>query len=394
MATGTTTSPAPQTSSRTRQFLLFALLLCIVGVTVYYYLQSNNEAPDESMALRGYLQEGEKYAKLAEGLVDADGDLVADPPKDGKFLEPKELVFMEVAGHDVDNLALIWEPFRKHLADKTGLPVKYLKATPPDVVTGEDATTVDSFNQQIELMTAGKLHIAAFSTGQVPMAVNVAGFVPTYAPATADGVHHYDMEVIVPADSSVKDVAGLRGKTVAFVSLSSNSGAKAPIVLFYEKYGLLVAKDYKYTPSGTHEMSIFGVCVGRDAAAVLANPDAEKSVRAEAMAKPGNRYDAACVANDILARLVARGEIQPGQYRSIFKAGPFPALCFGHAHNLKPELVAKIREAFETFSFKGNSVGTKYEASNRVKFTKVDYKKDWQTVRDINDKLPGVIQSK
>jgi phosphonate transport system substrate-binding protein len=393
--------------------IMIALVLVALagGIYAYFYFTNQPPAPvDDSAALKGFLQDRQKYTTL-QGYTDANGDLIADAPSDPtKFLEPKELYFTEVAGDDPVTLAQAWEPFRLHLEAKTGLKVKYLSELQADaapmpnplpkdpnerIPQEEDPQLggpipVKDVNQQVELLKSGQLHIAAFSTGQVPLAVNSAGFVPLFAPATAEGIYAYDLEIIVPAESPVKELKELKGKQLAFVSLSSNSGGRAPIVRLSEKAGLTVLKDYTYTLTGSHFISIFGVCKGREAAPILANRQATDEARKKALEKPGAKFEAACVASDLLARMVREGVIKTDEYRTIHREGPFPPLCFGVAHNLKPELLAKIKDAFATFKFEGNSVGEKYKSAARIKFVPVDYKKDWQAVRDIDEKLPKV----
>jgi len=408
-APSSSTTPAPVRGGvHVARLVVIALLLGAIGAAVYlYFFLRPTPPPDERLALRGYLQSLAKYGKFGDGLADADGDLVADAPKDGKFVTPTTLTFTEVAGDNPEANAVVWEPFLRHLEQKSGLKTEYLsllspgQAGPVEAVAApadprEEGQTsgpvlLQTVEQQIDALRSGRLHVAAFSTGQVPMAVNAAGFRPLFAPADADGSFSYEMKVIVPSDSPAKDVKDLKGKTVAFVSLSSNSGAKAPIVRFKEKFGLTVWDDYQYVIAGTHDAAIFGVCVGRDAANLLANPKASAEAKDAARRKPGAKYDAACVASDLLARLVASGEVKEGEFRVLHAEGPFPALCFGVGHALHPDLVKKIEEAFETFPFAGNSVADKYKAAGRVKFGRVDYKKDWAAVRDIDDKLPEAI---
>ena len=398
MSSQPTPTPTPGPKANTGRLLLIAVLLIAIAGGVYgYFYYANMTAPvDETAALKGFLKDQEKYAKLGEGYADGDGDLIADAPNDGKYQDAKELIFTEVAGDDLEKTAQNWEPFRKHLEAKTGLPVKFLKIDSPPREPNEDGspatppTGIDVLTQ-IDHMKTGKIHIAAFSTGQVQMAVNTGGFVPLYSPATAAGQYSYEMEVVVPADSPAKDVKDLKGKQVALVSLSSNSGWKASIVEFRDKFGLVVNKDFTYTNTGNHVISMYGVAVGRDAAPILANSKSTPEQKATALKSPGAKYDAACVAGDLLARTVGGGGIKADQFRTIHKAGPFPPLAFGIAHNLKPELAAKIMDAFETFSFEGNSVGERFQSQQRVKFAKIDYKKDWQVVRDVDAKLSDAI---
>ena len=135
------------------------------------------------------------------------------------------------------------------------------------------------------------------------LAVNTAGFVPLAAPADAEGKYGYEMEILVPASSSSQSPADLKGKSIAFTTLSSNSGAKAPLVILKSQFQMLPVRDYQYVLTGSHQRSLKEFAAGT--------------------------HDAACVANDMLARAVAAGEIQPEQYRSIYKSESFPPLCLG-----------------------------------------------------------------
>src|SRR5581483_6422540 len=149
------------------------------------------------------------------------------------------------------------------------------KATGTKVVLRTD---VGGLQGQLAALRKGTLHVTAFSTGEVPLAVNSAGFVPLWSPADVDGTYAYEMEILVPAASNIKTPADLRGRSIAFTSLSSNSGARAPLVILKEKFGLLPARDYAYTLTGTHERSLKDLAEGR--------------------------HDAVCVANDLVARAV------------------------------------------------------------------------------------------
>ena len=60
-----------------------------------------------------------------------------------------------------------------HLAAVTGRPVSYF--------------AVSSYAAMSEAMRAGRLHVAGFNTGSVPLAVNCGGFVPMTMMARQDG---------------------------------------------------------------------------------------------------------------------------------------------------------------------------------------------------------------
>src|SRR5258707_5654258 len=94
--------------------------------------------------------------------TDTDGDLVADVP--AKTIDPSTLIFAYTPGEDPAQFPAVWDDFIRHLQKMTGRTVRFY--------------TVQSNVAQIEAMRAGRLHIAGFGTGTVPVAVNCAGFVP------------------------------------------------------------------------------------------------------------------------------------------------------------------------------------------------------------------------
>src|SRR5262249_28642420 len=84
----------------------------------------------------------------------------------------------------------------------------------------------------------------------------------------------------------------------------------------------------------------------------------------------------------------------PGDYRTIYTSEKtFPPACFGYTHNLKPELAAKIREAFLSFEWKGTSLESAYKAANQSKFVPVNYKEHWALVRDVEEEVTKFMQA-
>lgn len=401
------TTPAPTPAPTPSKFPTRAVTLLAVGVLamggVYAYSVYSNRVPAVTAReqLSKYVAAQSAGAKLAAGYADANGNLVADAPTDpAKFVNPAELTFTAVVADDPDKAEALWKPLMEAIAKKTGKKVTYLKTLPgvaggpAPVPAGEDGTPSNALNTveaQMGLLRAGKLHVTALSTGQVAAAVNAAGFVPLVCPATADGQFTYEAEVIVPADSPAKSVADLRGPgkpPFAFTALSSNSGAKAPLVAFKREHGMLPGRDYDFVLTGGHDLSILGVCYGRSQAALrragTLAPDAPP-------ATPDDRYPLACVAGDLLAQMVAAGTVKASQYRTLSKSASFPPLCFGVPHDLDPKLRQAIEAAFTEFRFEGTPVGERYKAQGRVKFAPVNYLKDWKDVRDIDDQLGKLL---
>ena len=284
-------------------------------------------------------------AALDQRYVDTDGDLVPDTP--AKTINPPTLVFAYTPGEDRALHASVWDSLLRHLEKMTGKPVKFFP--------------VQSNAAELEAMRAGRLHIAAFGTGSVPVAVNCAGFVPFAVMGGEHGILGYEMEIITYPDSGIRKPADLRGRKLAFTSPTSNSGFKEPSVLLRREFGLEADRDYSSVFSGKHENSILGV-VNKD-------------------------YDAAAIANEVMHRMIVRGVVKEDQIRSIYKSETFPTAAFGVAYNLQPSLAAKVREAFFSFSWAGTALEQEFSSLGVSKFLPITYEKAWALVRRVDAEM-------
>ncbi|HSG77866.1 MAG TPA: phosphate/phosphite/phosphonate ABC transporter substrate-binding protein [Burkholderiales bacterium] len=276
---------------------------------------------------------------------DTDGDLVADTPSDaGKLVDPPVLIFAYTPVEDPAVYAKVWDGFLAHMQKLTGKRVQFFP--------------VQSNAAQIEAMRAGRLHIAGFNTGSNPLAVNCAGLVPFAMMAHADDSFGYEMEIITYPGSGVNKVEDIKGKTMAFTSQTSNSGFKAPSALLKAEFNMIAGTDFKPTFSGKHDNSILGV----------ANKD----------------YPAASIANSVLKRMISRGVVKAEQVKTIYKSQTFPTTGYGHVYNLKPELAAKVKEAFFSFPWEGSALKAEFEKSGEAKFIPITYKKHWDVIRKID----------
>jgi len=285
---------------------------------------------------------------LDKAYCDRDGDLVADAPTDPKqLINPSTIIFAYTPVEDPAVYAKTWDGFIKHMEKLTGKKVVFFP--------------VQSNAAEIEAMRSGRLHVAGFNTGSNPIAVNCAGFVPFAIMGSQKGEFGYEMEIIVPADSTIKTPADLKGKKLAFTSPTSNSGFKAPSAILKADFNLEADRDFTPVFSGKHDNSVLGV----------ANKD----------------YDAASIANEVMKRMFTRKVVDPNKIRSIYKSETFPTTGYGHAHNLDPKLVEKIKEAFFTFPWEGSALKAEFKEEDR--FIPITYKKDWSVIRKI-DAATGV----
>jgi phosphonate transport system substrate-binding protein len=284
--------------------------------------------------------------------TDANGDLVADAPTNpAEWIDPPVLVFAYTPVEDPAVYAKVWDEFINHLSTTTGKKVQFFP--------------VQSNAAQLEAMRAGRLHVAGFNTGSNPLAVNCVGFVPFTMMASKDDLFGYEMEIITYPGSGITKIEDIKGKKMAFTSATSNSGFKAPSALLKDQFKLEAGKDFEAVFSGKHDNSILGV----------ANKD----------------YVAAAIANSVKARMIARDVIKPEQLEVIYKSQTFPTTGYGYVYNLKPELAAKVKDAFFTFNWEGSNLQKEFSKGKppQEKFMPINYKDYWQVVRDI-DKAMGV----
>ncbi|MBK8323031.1 MAG: phosphate/phosphite/phosphonate ABC transporter substrate-binding protein [Betaproteobacteria bacterium] len=271
---------------------------------------------------------------------DADGDLLADPPKDAsKLKNPDTLFFTNSPLDDPAVFNKLMQPFVDHLASCTGRKVRYY-----DVYSSAAA---------IEAMRAGRMHLGTMSSGDTAFAVNVAGAHPLGIRGDANGPQGYQLWMIVRKDSPFQKLSDLKGKRVAHTTPSSNSGNLAPRALFAAE-GLVPDKDYKPLFSGKHENSISGVAAGD--------------------------YDAAPIAHDILVRMAERGVVKADDFRVIWKSANFAPGGLSMVHDLAPALEKKIREC--TYAFRYPPEMQKgFQGADR--WLPIDYRKDWELVRRV-----------
>lgn len=274
---------------------------------------------------------------------DDNGDLLADTPSDpSQWLDPGTLVFSYTAVEDPSVYENVFSELIDHIAKKTGKRVKWYGP--------------ESYAAQVEAMRSGRLHVSGFAAGATVFGVNLGGFHPVAMMGNKDGTFRgYKLWLITHRDSDIKTVQDLKGRKIAHVTPSSNSGNQAPRALF-KNMGVVPGKDYEVIYSGKHDNSIMGV-VNRD-------------------------YDAAPVASTVMQRMMERGIFDPSEVRTIWESDQFPGTSYGYVYNLVPKLQEKIREAFLTFDWTGS--GLEKDFGKRADcFIPVDYTKHWKVIRTI-----------
>lgn len=285
-------------------------------------------------------------ADMSSRYVDNDGDLTADIPADeSQWVDPNTLVFAYTPVEDPAVYADVWSDFLDHLSDATGKRVQFFP--------------VQSNAAQQEALRAGRLHVAGFNTGGVPVAVNCGGFRPFAMMAAEDGSFGYEMEIITYPGSGIDSVEDLEGRQLAFTSPTSNSGFRAPSALLRSEYGMEADENFEAAFSGSHDNSILGV-VNKD-------------------------YEAAAVANSVLNRMLARDVIEEDGYELVFRSQTFPTTAYGTAHNLHPDLQEQIQAAFFSYDWSGTALEAEFSNSGEAQFIPISYQQEWSVIRTIAD---------
>ncbi len=327
------------------RLMVSIIAVVIVGLLAYQVGKRNLPREDETRTLRIFGLGDPTPRTFADGLTDADGDLVADPPANvDQCVDPQAILFSFVASPEAQASEQAWQPMVEHLARATGKPVQYVR--------------FESAQDQLKAIREGRLHVTAVNTGNVPEAVVACGFVPVVTPADGAGKHGYTMKIIVPAGSAIADPAELKGNDVAFTTAGSNSGCKAPMEMLLRSFNLKPGFDYHIVYSQGHEQSITGIKEGK--------------------------YPAAAVASDLLEQAIAAGKINESDFKTIYTSEQFPALAIGYVYNLTPELAESVRAALMDFNPQGTSAAANL-AEGVTGFTPVSYKDDFALVRRIDE---------
>jgi phosphonate transport system substrate-binding protein len=367
-----TTAPSASASPTFPWGRLFATVLLFscgtLAVLGYFYYEATQSTPPPLNWLQHVAPSLTASTKLAKGLSDADGDLVADPPTDASaWLDPEQLVF-GVLGPDLEAEQERWRDLLSHLEQATGKKVVLESMEPQSEQGFTPGSNVPAQRERTGDVRSGKLHIVSMNTGAVSLYVNEGGVVPVCVMADNDGKFGYRMQIIVPSQSAAKSVADLRGQRFVFATVTSHSAFRVPLATLWREFQLQPERDYQPVFLGNQEIIIRQLGSGT--------------------------VPAAGVASDLLQRLAARGEIKPESFRVLHESGDFPPACFGYAHQLAPELATKIREAFLSFAFAGTSLEKAYSAAGQTKFVPVSYKEHWNSVRDTDAYLLELLKAK
>lgn len=267
------------------------------------------------------------------------GNPVPETPGAADQLDPDVLEFSVVPTEDPDAYSDVWAPLVENMEEETGKSVT--------------VNPLDNYAAQVEAMRADRLHVAGFSTGTVPFAVNIAGARP-FGMQVSEGQFGYKLWLLTQTGNDISSLEDISGSdSIAHVEETSNSGHQAPVALFTSA-GVEPGNDYEFEFSGSHENSIRGIAAGD--------------------------YEAGPIASTVLFRQVDSGEVDADELKVVFSSAPFPTTAFSVNSRLAPELQDGVIAAHLDYDYTGTSIQEFYD---RGQFIGIDYATNWDVILEI-----------
>lgn len=265
------------------------------------------------------------------------------PDDEDEWLEPDTLLISR--GPSEDSPEAYRDAFsviRENIEAETGLDTEYFE--------------MNEHAAGIEAMRSERLHIASFSTGTVPYAVNIADAVPAFAGVSRDESYGYRLYAVTGIGSDINSVEDFAGRDIAHTSETSNSGHQAPAALFEGLFGVQPGEDYEIEFSGSHEASTRGIHAGD--------------------------FEAGPICSSCIRRAVESADFGPDEFKVVWASDPFPSGPMCYRYNLHPDIVEGIETAFLDYDYEG----TLYEEElDAAQFVEVDYPTHWDIILTIQE---------
>lgn len=196
------------------------------------------------------------------------------------------------------------QPLKDYLENKLGKEVELIVTT--------------DYSSMIEAMRFGRIDLAYFGPLSYVMAKTKSDIEP-FAAMITDGKPTYRSVIIANVNSGVNAYADIRGKKMAYGDRASTSSHLIPKTILTQN-GLKADEDYEQHFVGSHDSVAVNVANGN--------------------------ADAGGLSEVIFAHVTERGLIDRDQVKVIGYSKEFPQYPWAMRSNLKPELKARIREAF------------------------------------------------
>ncbi len=216
----------------------------------------------------------------------------------------------------------IWDGFQRWFA-KRGLELDYL--------------LYSSYERQVTGLFAGHFHVAwnsPLAWLEAERAARAAGR-KAEAIAMRDSDRDLTSVIVVRADSPIRDVGDLRGRTVAVGASDSPQATLIPLLHLAEQ-GLVPERDFR--------VLCFDVLVGKHGDHIGGERDAAKSLAA-------GEVDAACMIDGNHLTFSREGTLPAGTTRILARTGSYDHCNFTVLDDAPRAAVARFRELLLTMSY-------------------------------------------
>jgi phosphonate transport system substrate-binding protein len=218
--------------------------------------------------------------------------------------DPKSLRVALLPDENASTIIQNAQPLKHHLERTLGRDIELVVTT--------------DYSSMIEAMRFGRIEVAYFGPLSYVLARSKSE-IEAFAVGVTKGSPTYTSIVIARADSPVKNVADLRGRTVAYGDQASTSSHLVPRALLQDK-GLVAERDYSTVYLGAHDAVARAVESGKVAAGALSRP--------------------------IFESLVKAGRLDGAKLRVLAETDPIPNYPMAMQSKLSPTLKNAIRAAF------------------------------------------------
>lgn len=227
------------------------------------------------------------------------------------------------------------KPLKDYLEKKLGRKVELIVTT--------------DYSSMIEAIRHGRIDLAYFGPLSYVMAKSKSD-IEAFAGLSKKGNTTYNAVVIAYAPSGIKTIKDIKGHDVAYGDPASTSSHLIPKSMLAAQ-GLQAGRDYQAHHLGSHDAVAVTVQSGKAQAGGLSKP--------------------------IFETLVAKKVIDPNKVIVLAVSKPFPQYPWTMRSDLKPQLKARIKEAFLTLDDK--TVLKSFKATGFGAMTDQDY----DVVRDL-----------
>ncbi len=217
--------------------------------------------------------------------------------------EPLGIKIGLVPVEDIRKMAARYEPLAKYLSNKMGLRVTFIY--------------LDNYSEVCDRFIYNKLDAAFFGSFSYVLTHAKASVEPVARP-DCHGVSTYKGLIIVRKDSSINNIADMKGKRLALVHQATYAGYLYPLYYFKE-CGVMDLKKYfsKVIFTGRHDKAIFAVLSGE--------------------------ADIAASKDSVYERSVKENPQLEKELVILSASGPVPSNTLCVSKNLNPELKNKLR---------------------------------------------------